>query len=65
MTVATVTAEQVQGWWQQLAEHEGHGRCRTWAEAFAELIAHDVYHLGPPREDDRPQQATGEQRRTA
>ena len=60
-----MTDEQVAGWWEQLALHGEHGRCRKWAEAFAELIAHDVYHLGPPPEDDRPQQATGGTRRTA
>ena len=65
MTVATVTAGQVQRWWRQLAEHEGHGRCRAWAEAFAELIAHDVYHLGPPPTDDQPHPTAGEARRTA
>ncbi|MGC1212630.1 MAG: hypothetical protein WA890_15325 [Micromonospora sp.] len=59
------TDEQVRQWWRVMAEHADHGRCRPWAEAFAELIAHDVYHLGPPHADDRPNPTAGETRRTA
>ncbi|WTO11656.1 hypothetical protein OG505_02450 [Micromonospora sp. NBC_00617] len=46
------------GWWRILAEHEQrYGRCpvcgtraRCWvrAGALSDLIAHDLYHLGPP-----------------
>ncbi|MER7331715.1 MULTISPECIES: hypothetical protein [unclassified Micromonospora] len=52
------TRAQVNDWWRILAEHQQRdGRCprcgtrgRCWerAAALAELIAHDVYHLGPP-----------------
>lgn len=51
------TRQQVTGWWTILAEHQQRdgrcplcgtrGRCWTRAGALAELIAHDVYHLGP------------------
>lgn len=50
--------QQIVGWWQTLADHQQrYGRCprcgtrgRCWvrAGAMAELIAHDVYLLGPP-----------------
>ncbi|MFD6565414.1 hypothetical protein [Micromonospora profundi] len=51
------TPQQVAGWWRTLADHEQrYGRCpicdtrtRCWvrAGALADLIAHDVYYLGP------------------
>ncbi len=31
-------------------------RCWPWAEARAELLAHDLLHLGPPATIDRPQE---------
>ncbi|MEW1584283.1 hypothetical protein AB0283_02380 [Micromonospora vinacea] len=51
--------EQLALWWRALDEHEQRQgrcpicgtctRCWAWAGAFADLIAHDAYHLGPAR----------------
>ncbi|PZF91959.1 hypothetical protein C1I93_20365 [Micromonospora endophytica] len=46
-------------WWRVLEEHRRapgtswcprcrRWRCRPWAAAFAWLVAHDQWHLGPP-----------------
>lgn len=50
--------QQIDGWWQILTDHQQRdgycprcrtrGRCWERATALAQLIAHDVYHLGPP-----------------
>ncbi len=55
--MSTPSTEQVAGWWRILDEHQQrYGRCpvcekrsRCWvrAGAMADLIAHDLYHLGP------------------
>ncbi|MET8251722.1 hypothetical protein [Micromonospora sp. NPDC005197] len=57
--VSAPSPEQLARWWRVLAEHEQrHGRCPicgtrarcwVWAGAFANLIAHDAYHLGAAR----------------
>ncbi|MGC4769000.1 DUF397 domain-containing protein [Micromonospora sp. DT44] len=60
-------------WWQTITTHQAvdgrcprcdtRGRCWSWAYAFGQLVAHDLWHLGPPLPDDRPHRRPAEERR--
>lgn len=69
MSTTTVAPVTVRRWWRTLINHwpvhfDGtdlpccpvcrRRKCRPWAEAYAELLAHDLYHLGPPEDIDQP-----------
>ncbi|MGC4771715.1 DUF397 domain-containing protein [Micromonospora sp. DT44] len=51
-------------WWRTIIAHRPvdgrcphcrtRGRCWLWADAFGQLVAHDLWHLGPPLADDLP-----------
>ncbi|MDM4718443.1 hypothetical protein QTQ03_20480 [Micromonospora sp. WMMA1363] len=75
MTGGRPRPETVARWRRTLAEHRQRDgrcpvcgtekRCWPWADAFGELVAHDLLRLGPPLTplvDDRSQKATGERK---
>ncbi|MEU3457098.1 hypothetical protein ABZ671_26360 [Micromonospora sp. NPDC006766] len=70
---AAVAPATVRNWWRTLITHRPPGpgqpcpicrvrRCWAWASARGNLVAHGLYHLGPPtdlgppRTADRPDQ---------
>ncbi|MFG1883319.1 DUF397 domain-containing protein [Micromonospora sp. NPDC049102] len=52
------SAASARRWWQTITTHQPldgrcprcgtRGRCWSWAQAFGQLVAHDLWHLGPP-----------------